>query len=101
MARFTRVQFLRQIDPLAAFKEAEQRECCDHHDHNSPHACTFAQDTLQRAWQGFVMMELLAGKRRRDQNHRRGVRQELHPLRRDARDGGTSLGCATTSSPAA
>ena len=63
MARFTRVQFLRNIDPLAAFKEAEQRECCDHHDHNSPHACTFAQDTLQRAWQGFVMMELLATKR--------------------------------------
>jgi hypothetical protein len=63
MARFTRVQFLRQIDPLAAFKEAEQRACCDHHDHNSPHACTFVQDTLPRAWQGFVMMELLASKR--------------------------------------
>ena len=65
MARFTRVQFVREIDPLAAFKEAEAREqhCCDHHDHNSPHACTFAQDTLQRAWQGFVMMELLAGRR--------------------------------------
>lgn len=64
MARFTRLQFLRQIDPLAAFREAEQRErnCCEH-DHNSPHACTFAQDTLHRAWQGFVMMELLAGKR--------------------------------------
>lgn len=63
MARITRVQFLRQIDPLAAFKEAEQRECCDHANHNAPHACTFAQDTAQRAWQGFVMMELLAGKR--------------------------------------
>ncbi|MFN4032713.1 MAG: zinc-dependent metalloprotease [Fimbriimonadales bacterium] len=65
MARFTRVQFVREIDPLAAFKEAEQREqhCCDHHAHHSPHTCTFAQDTLQRAWQGFVMMELLAGRR--------------------------------------
>ncbi len=65
MARFTRVQFIRNIDPLAAFREAEQREqhCCDHHAHNSPHACTFAQDTLQRAWQGFVMMELLASRR--------------------------------------
>ncbi|MCX7925185.1 MAG: DUF5117 domain-containing protein, partial [Fimbriimonadales bacterium] len=64
MARFTRVNFIREIDPLAAFKEAEDREknCCDHNQ-NSPHACTFAQDTLQRAWQGFVMMELLAGKR--------------------------------------
>jgi hypothetical protein len=65
MARFTRVQFVRDIDPLAAFKEVEAREqnCCDHKAYNSPHACTFAQDTLQRAWQGFVMMELLAGKR--------------------------------------
>ncbi|GIV09695.1 MAG: hypothetical protein KatS3mg019_1786 [Fimbriimonadales bacterium] len=64
MARFTRVQFVREIDPLAAFREAEAREkhCCDH-EHNSPHVCTFAQDTLQRAWQGFVMMELLAGRR--------------------------------------
>ncbi|MCX7924326.1 MAG: zinc-dependent metalloprotease [Fimbriimonadales bacterium] len=64
MARFTRVSFIREIDPLAAFKEAEAREknCCDH-SQNSPHACTFAQDTLQRAWQGFVMMELLAGRR--------------------------------------
>ncbi|MFN7016241.1 MAG: zinc-dependent metalloprotease [Fimbriimonadales bacterium] len=65
MARFTRVQFIRNIDPLAAFREAEHREqhCCDHRAHNSPHACTFAQDTLQRAWQGFVMMELLASRR--------------------------------------
>ncbi|MCS7209152.1 MAG: zinc-dependent metalloprotease, partial [Fimbriimonadales bacterium] len=65
MTRFTRVQFLRNIDPLAAFKQAEQQEqrCCDHHAHNSPHACTVVQDTVQRAWQGFVMMELLAGKR--------------------------------------
>lgn len=64
MARITRVSFIREIDPLAAFREAEEREknCCDH-SHISPHACTFAQDTLQRAWQGFVMMELLAGRR--------------------------------------
>ncbi|MCS7273509.1 MAG: zinc-dependent metalloprotease [Fimbriimonadales bacterium] len=63
MARFTRVQFLRQIDPLAAFKEAERHErCCEHHA-ETPQACTIVQDTLLRAWQGYVMMELLAGKR--------------------------------------
>lgn len=59
MARITRAQFLYRIDPLAAFREAEQRECNAHLLHD-PRICTMVQDTLHRAWQGYLMASLLA-----------------------------------------
>ncbi len=61
MARITRASYLYDIDPLAAFREAEKHECCPgHHNHNHPSACSFAQDTLQRAHIGYLMANLLA-----------------------------------------
>ena len=61
MARITRASYLYDIDPLAAFREAEKRDCCpEHHNPNHPSACSFAQDTLQRAHIGYLMASLLA-----------------------------------------
>lgn len=59
MARITRTIFLYRVDPLSAFREAEQRECYAPQLHDS-RVCTMVQDTLLRAWQGYLMMTLLA-----------------------------------------
>ncbi len=60
MARFTRLTHLYEIDPLSAFREAEQRECCpDHHLHDS-RVCTIGQETLLRAFLGYLQMMVLA-----------------------------------------
>ncbi len=61
MARITRLIYQRDIDPLAAFREAEAWE--KGYVHYDPRVCTLAEGSMFRAWMGYLMMNLLAPRR--------------------------------------
>ncbi len=60
MARFTRVNHLYAVNPLSAFYEAERRECCPNDLLHDARICTIGQDTLHRAFMGYLQMTVLA-----------------------------------------
>jgi hypothetical protein len=62
MARITRYIYQREVDPLAAFREAEawEKGLHHHHHHHNHCVCTLAEGSMFRAWTGYLMMDLLA-----------------------------------------